>query len=307
MDESTLPTSASSFSTLNGATASGYNDTPLNRWKTLFQIGISRNIPSRRHSNSSIVYLSSTTLVKYGRTVHLSEASALLFLASFAPSIPIPKLHCAFRDDKNGLTYIVMERIDGKPLSDIWSERSSEEKNTLLVQLKDIFVKLRALEKPTGKRLADEAVCAADGGKLHDHRIWNAAGEKGMGPFSNEAEFNLFLRNGVANTDSIPDPEKKAEMQKLINMHRESEERKSKTVFTHGDVSLSNILVKGGKVVGIVDWEMAGWYPCYWEYTTAINTHYIKGWREEIGKFLDEWPQEKDMDDLWRKLYCDGP
>lgn len=38
-----------------------------------------------------------------------------------------------------------------------------------------------------------------------------------------------------------------------------------------------------------------------------MNTHYIKGWREEIGKFLDEWPREKEMDDLWRRLYCNGP
>ncbi|KAH8665692.1 kinase-like domain-containing protein [Tricladium varicosporioides] len=306
MGKSILSNSTSS-STPYAAWTNGYNDTPFNRWKTLFQIAISRHIPSRRHSNSSIIYLSSTTLVKYGCTVHLSEASALLFLASFAPNIPIPKLHCAFRDDKNGKTYIVMKRIDGQSLSDTWSDRSRKEKDRLLAQVKSIFGELRALKKPPGKGITDEAVCAADGGKLHDHRIWNAAGEKGLGPFSNDAEFNLFLRNGVSNTDSIIDPEKKAEIQKLIEMHRESEEGKMKTVFTHGDVSLSNILVKEGKVVGIVDWEMAGWYPWYWEYTTAINTHYIKGWREEIGKFLDEWPQEKEMDDLWRKLYCDGP
>ncbi|KAI2626616.1 kinase-like domain-containing protein [Hypoxylon sp. NC1633] len=305
MGKSILPTSASPPTSYEAWT-NGYNDTPFNRWKTLFQIAISRHIPSRRHSNSSIIYLSSTILVKYGRTVHLSEASALLFLASFAPKIPIPKLHCAFRDDKNRVTYIVMEKIDGQPLSDTWSEGSRKEKDGLLAQLKAIWEDLRALEKPAGKRITDGAVCAADGGKLHDHRIWNAAGEKGLGPFLNEAEFNLFLRNGVSTIDPIIDPEKKAEIQKLIEMHTESEERKMKTVFTHGDVSLSNILVKEGKVVGIVDWEMAGWYPQYWEYTTAMNTHYIKGWREEIGRFLDEWPQEKEMDDLWRKHYCDG-
>jgi len=200
-----------------------------------------------------------------------------------------------------------MERIDGQPLSDTWSEISEKERDGLLAQLKGIFAELRALKKPQGIKIADGAVCAADGGKLHDHRIWNAAGEKGLGPFSNEEEFNLFLRNGITNTDSIIDAEKKAEIQKLIEMHTESEKEKTKTVFTHGDVNLSNILVKEGRVVGIVDWEMAGWYPEYWEYTTAINTHYIRGWRESIGKFLDEWPQKKEMDDLWRRNYCDGP
>ncbi|KAH8804737.1 kinase-like domain-containing protein [Xylogone sp. PMI_703] len=306
MSEPALPTTASS-SAPYAAWANGYNDTPFNRRKILFQIAISRRIPSRRHSNCSIIYLSSITLVKFGRTVYLSEAAALLFLASFAPDIPVPKLHCAFRDDKNRPTYIVMERIDGQELGNTWNGSSREEKDRLLAQLKSIFGRLRALEKPSGKGITDEGVCAAYGGKLHDYRIWNAAGEKGMGPFSNEAEFNLFLRNGVSNTDLMTDPKTKAEVQKLIEMHRESEQRKMKTIFTHGDISLNNILAKEGKVVGIVDWEMGGWYPWYWEYTTAINTNYIKGWREEIGKFLDEWPQEKEMDDLWRRLYCDGP
>lgn len=299
--------STSTPSTPYEAWANGYKDNLFNRWKTLFQIAVSRHMPSRRHSNSSILYLSSTKLVKFGRTVHLSEASAILFLACFAPNVPVPRLHCAFRDDKKGVTYIVMERIDGRPLSDSWHEASRDEKDRLLTQLRDIFEELRALKKLAGKGIADGAVCAADGGKLHDHRIWNAAGEKGLGPFPNEAAFNLFLRNGVSNIDSIADQGSQAEIQKLIEMHTASEKGNIGTVFTHGDVSLSNILVKEGKVVGIVDWEMSGWYPRYWEYTTAINTHYIKGWREEIGKFLDEWPQEKEMDDLWRKHYCDGP
>ncbi|CVK98565.1 uncharacterized protein FMAN_08594 [Fusarium mangiferae] len=299
-----LPVSTSS--TPCEAWANGYNDSRFNRWKTLSQIAVSRHMPTRRHSNPSILYLSPTTLVKYGRTVHLSEASALLFLASFAPDVPTPRLHCAFRDDEKGVTYIVMERIDGQPLSDSWHEASRDEKDRLLTQLRNILEELRALKKPAGKGIPDGAVCAADGGKLHDHRIWNAAGEKGLGPFLNEAAFNLFLRNGVSNTNSITDQGSQAEIQKLIEMHSASEQRKTGTVFTHGDFSLSNILVKEGKVVGIVDWEMSGWYPWYWEYTTAINTHYIKGWREEIGKFLDEWPQEKEMDDIWRKHYCDG-
>ncbi|TPX18631.1 uncharacterized protein E0L32_002488 [Thyridium curvatum] len=294
-------------SALSEVCTRGYNNTLFNRWKTLFLLAVSRHIPSRRHSNCSIVYLSPSTLVKYGRTVHLSEAAALLFLASSAPTIPVPKLHHAFRDDKSGMTYIVMEKIDGRPLDDAWQGNSPEENERLLSQLKRIFRELRALKKPAETGIGAGAVCAADGGKLHDHRIWNAAGEKGLGPFTSEADFNLFLRNGVSNTDSITDPQRKEDIQRLIELHRESEQKDTETVFTHGDMNLSNILVKEGKVVGIVDWEMAGWYPRYWEYTTAMNTHYIRGWREQIGKFLDEWPQEKEMDDLWRKLYCDGP
>ncbi|KAF4949107.1 hypothetical protein FGADI_9111 [Fusarium gaditjirri] len=122
-----------------------------------------------------------------------------------------------------------MEKIGGQPLSDAWHEASRAEKDRLLTQFKDIFEELRALKKPAGKGITDSAVCAADGGKLHDHRIWNAAGEKGMGPFPNEAAFNLFLRNGVSNIGSINDQDSQAEIQKLIEMHTASEQKNIET------------------------------------------------------------------------------
>ena len=41
-------------------------------------------------------------------------------------------------------------------------------------------------------------------------------------------------------------------------------------VLTHGDMSPRNIIVQGTKVVALLDWEMAGYYPEYWEYTKAL-------------------------------------
>jgi hypothetical protein len=58
-------------------------------------------------------------------------------------------------------------------------------------------------------------------------------------------------------------------------------------------------------VVGLIDFEMSGLYPEYWEWTTAMNFHPIKGWQEEIHNFLTS--QEQQMDDLWRKVFRDGP
>lgn len=166
---------------------------------------------------------------------------------------------------------------------------SGEEKKGILGQLKDMWEELRGVVN-----LRPGAVCAADGGTLHDYRIWGAAGVKGMGPFKTEGEFNLFLRNGIETTENMGEGETKRDVERLIEMHKEEERKHHKTVFTHGDVSGSNILVKGGKVVALIDFEMAGFYPEYWEYTTAMNSNYIKGWREEINKFLTPYPRELD-------------
>ena len=279
-----------------------YKDTLLNRCIVLTQVALFQNLPSHRTPTSSnIIYLSPTRLVKFGRTVHLAEASALRLVAA-STSVPVPKVYCAFHDEKSGKSYIVMERIDGEMLGEKWGRMPEREREGISEQLKDMWEELRGIVN-----FKPGAVCAADGGTLHDHRIWGAGGVKGMGPFKTEEEFNIFLRNGIESTENMEDRAKKRDVEMLIEMHKEHEGRHLKTVFTHGDVSVSNVLVKGGKVVGVIDFEMAGFYPEYWEYTTAMNSNYIKGWREEISKFLTPYPRESDMDDLWRKVFCDGP
>ncbi|KAI1333114.1 kinase-like domain-containing protein [Xylariaceae sp. FL0255] len=42
-------------------------------------------------------------------------------------------------------------------------------------------------------------------------------------------------------------------------------------IFTHGDIAARNILVRDGKIVALLDWEFAGWYPEYWEYVFAFR------------------------------------
>lgn len=54
--------------------------------------------------------------------------------------------------------------------------------------------------------------------------------------------------------------------------------------FTYGDLHRSNILARAAgkgpvRIMAVLDWHQAGWYPAYWEYCKAH-------WTAEIG---DEW------------------
>ena len=96
-----------------------------------------------------------------------------------------------------------------------------------------------------------------------------------------EGEFNLFLKNGIESRENMKEGAVKSGVERLIKMHKEQE---GKTVLTHGDISVLNILVKGGKVVGLIGFEMAGFYPEYFD------------------RFLPTPHRRKfDTDNLWKK------
>lgn len=141
-----------------------------------------------------------------------------------------------------------------------------------------------------------QTIGSVNGGSLFDPRMPCATGR--FGPFKGVREFHDYLRNGIQ-----AHPRHDDDVRKLIAMH--GQEWESPT-FTHGDLSSFNILVRGDEVVGIVDWETAGWYPSYWEYTTAcqVNPRNLF-WADEIDKFLEPVPEALAMERLRQQYFGD--
>lgn len=78
----------------------------------------------------------------------------------------------------------------------------------------------------------------------------------------------------------------------------------SQPVFTHGDLSSLNILCRRDEIVGIIDWETAGWLSPYWEYVTAWNVNPQNlFWQAEVDSFLTPWPHARRMDAVRRKYF----
>jgi thiamine kinase-like enzyme len=86
------------------------------------------------------------------------------------------------------------------------------------------------------------------------------------------------------------------------------------STFTHGDLLRQNVIVQelsgtNGqpdrqlKVTGIVDWEMADWYPQYWEYASYFGENLWEGdWMDKFETFIKPWPLEAA---LFRLLQID--
>lgn len=264
--------------------SSPINDTLLRRFLVLAAI---RLLKKFRPRTGNVLLLSDRLCVKFGPLRHLSEASTMRFIAQHT-SIPVPKVHCAF--ERRGWTYILMDRINGEMVGQGWVHRSAKSKAKILWQLKQFMQEMRNISPPSAH------VANVDGGSLFDCRLPGPSLR--FGPFKSIEEFHNHLREGIQfhpNLDPV--------VIELINLH---DRTWPQPVFTHGDLSSLNILVRGDEVVGIIDWETSGWLPSYWEYTTACQVNpqnYF--WRDEVDKFLDPMPAELAMEKIRQKYFGD--
>ena len=76
-----------------------------------------------------------------------------------------------------------------------------------------------------------------------------------------------------------------------------------RSIFTYVDLHRKNILIeelpaegfteRRFRVSTIVDWEMAGWYLSYWEYTSCfVDFQWMEDWPEKVEYILDPWSLE---------------
>ncbi|KAH9863395.1 hypothetical protein IAQ61_009672 [Plenodomus lingam] len=269
----------------SASTAQSINATPFRRYLTLLAVKLLKRI---RKSRGPVIFLSSKICVKCGGQVTLNEASTMQFVAQHT-SIPVPRVYCAFK--RKGRVYIVMERIQGEPIGAGWYKRSEESKAKLLEQLKRMIEEMRSITPPEGVGVAH-----VNGGPLYAPRLPGTYLHSG--PFSTIQDFHSYLRFGIE-----AHPEHKPEISELISRQ---EKVRDPPVFTHGDLSSFNILVSGDEIVGIIDWETAGWYPSYWEYTSAWDVNpYNEFWRDEVGKFIQPMPEELEMERVRLEYFGD--
>ncbi|KAK1656970.1 kinase-like domain-containing protein [Colletotrichum godetiae] len=226
--------------------------------------------------------------IKVKPYANLAEAHTMQFVAQHT-SIPVPKVYCAFVHQ--GSTYIVMCKINGQMAWLRWKERSQSSQRRILEQLRGMVAQLRAIAPTEGVGIAN-----IDGGPIYDCRL---PSKWFWGPFATVRDFHKELANGadleIRYENQPPD------LDELLTFYRQAN---NKLVLTHGDLSSLNILIQGDDVVGIVDWETAGWMPSYWEYTSAwfVNPQ-NPFWQQEVDKFLTPMPYELRMEHIRRTYF----
>ncbi|KAI9827421.1 MAG: hypothetical protein M1819_006962 [Sarea resinae] len=258
------------------------NDSPCRRALLLTVFRVLRRW--RPSPTPRVIILTPHIVLKYGRYVSLSEAHAMEFVSRNS-QVPVPRVVAAF-ESRHGCRYMFMTRIKGTPLSDVFDEMDEETKDDVLRQLRMYIQELREIRPPTSG-----FVGATDLTPLHDERVYQGA----LGPFENVKEFHTALCGG------FEEPTGHTELDKLI----EQQKKQCYTSrLTHGDLSFRNVIIRHNRVVGIVDWESAGWYPDYWEYASTWYSFFdCQHLRRRIDEFLTPYPERLNSEKVRRSLF----
>lgn len=163
---------------------------------------------------------------------------------------------------------MVITRIRGVSLQEAWDDLADETKLFVAQQPREYVLQLRAIPAPPGTM-----ICSINDGPVQSSRLheWDAQ----SGPFRDENHLNLQLRQLMA-LDTFP-----AIVQKVQAKHHP-------LTFTHNDLFPRNIMIDKvtGRVLAIIDWESAGWFPAYWEYCISRNWG---TWRSEQREWMEKY------------------
>lgn len=179
------------------------------------------------------------------------------------PDIPTPKV---LRDwvDSDGRYFVLLERIQGQTLEQAWPTLSESQKTSLADQVVNIREKLRSITS-TSIRGVDQNPCYP--GLLFFDR-------ESHGPFYSDLE----LWDAISLT--LYDPPRRVFPARALANLKKRMPRCEPYVLTHCDLNLGNIIIKDGRLAGILDWEFAAYYPIWYEYVSASW-----GWTEEDAEW----------------------
>lgn len=254
---------------------------------TVAEIEAATEFLSLPEASDKVVRVNERFAVKMGYGVPLVEAETMKFLAANS-KVPVPKVLAAFKDPDTGKNYIIMEYVPGDTLEKLLPSLNPTEKATICKLIKDAITELRSIP-------------AADYFGMLNHQPYldgvfytSPLDPKISGPFATEGDVNSAILEILRQTES-------EHYVRLIQNMIDMTLKNHHNVFTHGDLQPKNIMVErvgdGDKhsqfKITLVDWENAGWYPEFWEFTNAtIVCRFKPAWLELVPDILDQYPIE---------------
>ncbi|KAI5856910.1 kinase-like domain-containing protein [Tricharina praecox] len=162
--------------------------------------------------------------------------------------IPVQRGLHEWLDKESQVHFSLKTKIPGESLESLWPTLTWREKERMADETAKYLKELRGLTSNYYGRVKES-------GNV-DTLMFNYPQPKPQGPFATQDE----LWNAMVATlkGQIP--------RKALSRLRAQMPECLPWTYTHGDLGFGNIIVRNGHVVGILDWEWSGYFPCWWEY-----------------------------------------
>ena len=218
----------------------------------------------------------------------MSEYHTMSYVWSYRENIPMPQPLGAV--SVGSFNYIFMSYIEGHSLAELWPSLSPELKRSVQSQLGKILQCLRQMP------LQSKYLGSGDPPICRDSRQYIRAS---AGCISTEMEFKAFLVSTAQKLNPV-----------YLDLITSTLGTSHQIVMTHSDLRPENILVSLSaantiKITGLVDWELSGAYPEYWEYVKALTgvKWSLSDWYsylpiDILGKHDNAWRQDLLIDRL---------
>ncbi|KAL4931474.1 kinase-like domain-containing protein [Aspergillus undulatus] len=255
---------------------------------SIAEIEASTDILSDPSRSVKVVRVRERFAVKVGISIAPLEAENMKFVAANS-NVPIPKAYDHFVDPETQKRYIIMDHIPGTHLQKLAPSLPEDQKKTVSKRISEALDELRRI--PSQGYFGNLNRTPYYEGILstldHDPSI--------SGPFDNEEQLNQGLLKCLGQRES-------PHYVRLLREPIRRTLRGHKAVFTHADLQPKNVMIEQNVVcadgspdyrITLLDWNLAGWYPEYWDYCNS--TVYCQGkpdWLELIPDIFDEYPVE---------------
>ena len=165
-----------------------------------------------------------------------------------------------------------MSFVPGFTLESIWDELDECNKERICFEIWTMIAQWQQIPRPPN--LVNLYQCLADGSPATTDPLLQGFEDSPSSLNTDEAvRIRIHQRYLRYHGERYAD--------KLLSMLPQSKV----SLFTHGDVAPRNILVdESYRITGIVDWELAGWYPEYWEYANIMKPSRDKDWQSWMDR-----------------------
>ncbi|KAI1799588.1 hypothetical protein F4811DRAFT_557664 [Daldinia bambusicola] len=245
----------------------GYNDPEMHTWLIGDKYVMTEAIDDELSEDADVTLTLATELVKK------------------ATRVPVPNIIAGWKE--NGKVMTITERAPGQRLYDIWWDLREDQRERIAREV--------ARHIDQWRRMTADRISALGGGPVRRHPHLFGLSEEGFGPFRSDKQVWAAIYRRLKRKNVSED---------LIQILKDHMPESAPCVFTHGDLSTTNILIHNGRVSAILGLDNAACLPVWAEHV-AVHFCYCKEdeqWKAMLSKHMKSYASARDWWALWNAI-----